>query len=583
MQSLEETARASVSTRHLTAAVKHLCSLGEKVAGSAEEEQACRYITAQLKKYGVEHTVHTLDSYVSAPVKTALTVRGAETYSVEAVGVAFGLSTPKEGLTADVVFVGSGSEGEFAGKDCKGKIALMTKLPSPNNALAAANAGAAGMICMSNGKQRHKMIITPVWGTPEFDQTKAIPRIAVASISKTDGDKIIAELKERPVRATIVAEVFEGWRTLRLPVAEIKGKEDLFVLVGAHYCSWFDGSTDNVTGDACVLELARVLKQFEGKLRYGVRIAWWPGHSHGRYSGSTWYADTFWHELRDRGICYFNIDSPGVKGATVYVPRHQMAEVAHFNEAVTQEITGWTLRTGANAQLALGKRGDKYVSPTRPSRAADQSFWGVGLSSMSVYSMLTPEDANRDPNVGGSGGAWWWHSEHETFDKYDPEILAQDTRLYATIMLRLGTAKVLPFRPSEIAQDYLDSLKEYDETAGEFLDFKGLIEEAQALKKSLVRLEKSAAKLTGKKQTGEMNRRILGVARALNPELYQATTPFAHDPALGSRALPGLAPTMGLARLQQGSDAWKFAIVGLKRRMNQVRHQIREAARIAGG
>ena len=53
---------------------------------------------------------------------------------------------------------------------------------------------------------------------------------------------------------------------------------------------------------------------------------------------------------------------------------------------MTTEVTGWTTMKSSNAQLALGKRGDKYVSPTRPSRAADQSFWGIGVSSMSVYS-----------------------------------------------------------------------------------------------------------------------------------------------------------------------------------------------------
>src|SRR5262249_16430369 len=108
------------------------------------------------------------------------------------------------------------------------------------------------------------------------------------------------------------------------------------------YCSWFEGSTDNASGDACVLELARVLKAFDDKLRYGICLAWWPGHSHGRYSGSTWYADTNWRELRDNAIVYFNIDSPGVKGATVYVPRHQMAEIAAFNEAMTTDVTGWS-------------------------------------------------------------------------------------------------------------------------------------------------------------------------------------------------------------------------------------------------
>jgi hypothetical protein len=580
MQKFEKRAHKMVSTNAMQQTVAHLCSLGEKVAGSPEEEKACNYITGKLTEYGISHEVHVFDSYVSYPRRTELTIHGEKDRIVLAVGVAFGLSTAATGITADLVFVGAGLPGDFVGKDLKGKIALVTKLPTPHNALAAASSGAIGMICMSAGQQRHKMIITPVWGTPEFDQTKTIPRIHVASISAEDCNVIIDELKAGSIRATIIADVFEGWRKLRLPVAEIKGQEDLFVLVGAHYCSWFDGSTDNVTGDACILELARILKSFEGKLRYGIRIAWWPGHSHGRYSGSTWYADTFWHDLYERGIVYFNIDSPGVKGATIYVPRHQMAEVGAFNEAVTKEVTGWDTVTSSNVQLAIGKRADKYVSPTRPTRAADQAFWGIGLSSMSVYSMLTPDDPNRDPNVGGSGGAWWWHSEHETIDKFDPEILAQDTRLYATIMLRLATAKVLPFCPSAIAQDFLDALREYDEAAGSLLNFKAVIAEAKALKTAMHVLEAQASNLSSPRATDAMNRQMLLLTRILNPALYQVGTSFSHDPALGSRALPSLGASLDLSALDPASDTARFAVVGLMRRLNQVTHQIREARKL---
>lgn len=582
MPQMDAAARELVSTKELEASVSHLCSLGEKVSGSAEEAKACEFLTTRLKAYGYTPTVHEFDSYISHPRSAKLTVHSAgKSVEIPSVGVAFGLSTGPDGVTEDVIFVGQGADADYMGKDVKGKIVLVTKLPSPGNAVAAAKYGAKGMICMSAGKQRHKMIITPVWGTPEYEQRNEIPRVHVVSIAKVDGDGIIDDLKHGPVRTTLITDTFEGWRKVRLPTAELKGREPEFLLVGAHYCSWFDGSTDNVTGDSCVLELARVLKQFDGKLRYGIRFAWWPGHSHGRYSGSTWYADTFWHDLHDHAIVYFNIDSPGVKGATVYVPRHQMAEVADFNEAMTTEITGWTTMKGANAQLALGRRGDKYVSPTRPSRAADQSFWGIGVSSMSVYSMLTPDDANRDHNVGGSGGAWWWHSEHETLDKFDAAILAQDTRLYASIMLRLATAGVLPFDLAAIAQDFLDSLKEYDEEAGEWLPLKELIAEVQALQKQLTALQARYRSLKDEKKTTAVNQLYLRIARKLNPVLYQTRSPFEHDPALGSRALPSLGPALRLKAMNPDGDAFKFTVVGLKRRMNQVRHQIRETMREA--
>lgn len=580
MVDLTKSAREKVSSEDLEATVANLCSLGEKISGSEEEKKACDYLVSKLKSYGYTPTVHEFDSYISYPRSATLKIHaGGKTLDVSAVGVAFGLSTGPDGVTDDIVFAGQGNDADYVGKDVRGKIVLITKLPSPNNALAAATAGAKGLICMSAGKQRHKMIITPVWGTPEFEQAKKIPRVHVVSISKLDGDKIVEQMKKGAVRATLIADTFEGWRRVRLPMAELKGEEPEFALVGAHYCSWFDGSTDNVTGDACVLELARVLKQFEGKLRYGLKFCWWPGHSHGRYSGSTWFSDTFWHDLYDHGIVYFNIDSPGVKGATVYVPRHQMAEVSEFNEAMTTEVTGWTTLKSSTAQLALGKRGDKYVSSTRPSRAADQSFWGIGLSSMSVYAMLTPDDANRDHNVGGSGGAWWWHSEHETLDKFDPAVLVQDTKLYASILLRLATAEMLPFKLAAIASDYLDSLREFEEEAGNFLPLKPLILEVEKLREKLSAFDARASKLTSPLETAAENRRILRIARLLNPVLYQVCSPFEHDPALGSRALPSLTPALKLKLLNPDGDAFKFTVVGLKRRINQISHQLREAER----
>lgn len=578
----EDAARSAVSAESLRESVDHLCSIGEKVAGSAEEKQACDYLTGKLSEYGIDHTVHTFESYVSYPRSARVLVTAPESFEISAVGVSFGLSTPAEGFSSPVVPVGGGTGADYEGKDVAGKIVLIDKLPTPERATTAARYGVAGMICMSAGKQRHKMTITPVWGTPGYDEARNIPRVHVASISGDDGARLVEWANAGSLEVTLITDTFEGWRTVRLPAAEIKGSEPEFVLVGSHYCSWFDGSTDNVTGDSCILELARLMKQHEGKLRYGVRFAWWPGHSHARYSGSTWYADTFWQDLFDHAIAYFNIDSPGVKGATVYVPRHQMGEVSEFNETTTREVTGWDTNTASNAQLALGKRKDKYVSSTRPSRAADQSFWGVGLSSISVYGMLAPDDPNRDPNVGGSGGAWWWHSEHETADKADMDILGQDARLYISILLRLTTAKVLPFNFTHSAQDFLDALREYKEEAGQFVSFDELIDKAQTLQNSVAALHKMSESLEDEEATTAINRLYLRLARWLNPVLFQSRSAFEHDPALSSRCLPGLGGALELKAMDPESDALKFEVVGLRREMNRIGHHLTEANRLVG-
>ena len=574
---LEEILRKSVSEEFLRKTASELCSIGEKVSGTAEEEKACKIITRRLDESGIEHKVHRFESYVSAPVSARLVISAPEKREIEAVGVSFGLSTAVDGFSEQVVFAGTGTMEEYARVCVEGKIVLLEKLPTPERANVAQKMGAKGLICMSNGKQRHKMIITPVWGTPAFDDRDKIPRLHTVSISKLDGGDLIDWAKKGQLEATIYAETFEGWREVLLPVAEIRGKEPEFVLVGSHYCSWFDGSTDNVTGDSCTLELARLLKTQQKNLRYGARFAWWPGHSHARYSGSTWYADTFWQDLYENGISYFNIDSPGVKGATIYVPRHQMGEVSGFNEAVTKEITGCDSVTASTAQLALGKRKDKYVSSTRPSRAADQSFWGVGLSSISVYAMIAPNNPDRDPSVGGSGGAWWWHSEHETFDKIDFDILKQDVRLYITILSRLCKSNVLPMNFAHSAKDFEDSIREYEEEAGQWLDFSRLKSTLFEFRKQIDKMQIISKNLVDSSRTKELNRVFLRVARCLNPVLFQSKSAFEHDPALSSRCLPGLSKALSLKDLDPNSDAMKFNIVGLRREMNRVNHSLIQA------
>src|SRR5262245_39139516 len=113
MANLDAKARELVSSAELESTVTYLCELGEKVAGSEEERKACDHLTSRLKAYGYEPVVHEFDSYVSYPRSARLAVAGAgKRFDIPAVGVAFGQSTPEEGVTEDVVLVGSGAEAE---------------------------------------------------------------------------------------------------------------------------------------------------------------------------------------------------------------------------------------------------------------------------------------------------------------------------------------------------------------------------------------------------------------------------------------------------------------------------------------
>ncbi|MCW3475241.1 M28 family peptidase [Limobrevibacterium gyesilva] len=568
--------RPEVSRDALAATVAHLSALGEKVPGSAAEAAACAYLTARLAEYGVRHQVHVFDSYIGAPTRTELHVLAPAPQQIEAVGVAFAGDTGPEGVTAPVVAVGRGRPADYAGRDVAGAIVLVDHIPEHGACAAALRAGVVGLIGISSGPQRHKMTVSPIWGAPATAEELAqMPRLAVASISRPDGERLKALAASGGLRVRLVAQAEEGWRQVRLPVAEIPGREAPFVLVGSHYCTWFDGTTDNITANALLLECARLLAPGAGSRRYGVRLAWWPGHTHGRYSGSAWYADTFWQDLHENGIAYFNVDIVGSRGAVTKCARNQMAEVSGFTAAALAAFAEPVPAQEAAFNARTLSRQDRYVDPTRPHRGSDQSFWGVGLSSLQVSSFLAEDDPAHLPN---SGIAWWWHTAQDTLDKADPDILAADTAIHARMVDSLADAPLLPLDLAATAGDMLAALREYREAAPDLALLAELETSAQAFAATAARFQACAADLTDSATTSAANRRLLRAAHLLNPVLYQARSPFEHDRAVPTRLLPGLAPALGLAAM--APDAARMARVGLQRERNRIAHALAEATRL---
>ncbi|NLG09596.1 MAG: M28 family peptidase, partial [Deinococcales bacterium] len=327
--------------------------------GGPGEDAAAGYIVAQLEEAGVEVRVHEFDAFLSYPREASLTEADGASLGVGCVTHSFAASTPDAGLTGELTYL---PDADFS--QAAGKLVLVDGLCTPITVLEASRAGVAGVVFVNQGDVVHNMIATTIWGTPSLDQLDRLPTVAAVSVSRPDGERLKARLAEGPLTVRLTTRVETGWYRSKLPEAIIRGSDadtDEFVLVGAHYCSWEIGITDNATGDACLLEMARALQAQRHALKRSVRLCWWPGHSHGRYSGSTWYADNFFHDLADNCVAYHNIDSPGVRGATLYVARHTTAEVEAFCTNLIGDMTGQT-------------------SPEvhRPSRAADQSFLANG-------------------------------------------------------------------------------------------------------------------------------------------------------------------------------------------------------------
>jgi N-acetylated-alpha-linked acidic dipeptidase len=544
-------------------------------SGSEDEWKAARYIAGKMADYGIAHEILEFDSLISWPLDGKLELLDADGAVLEAIPTrtrSFGKQTPPGGLVAELVFVPFAAPargemifshravaGDYTGLDVAGKI-VITSDGGPDGIRRAQERGAAGHIHIwpSDEHVIHEMIGTSVWGTPTPESALRLPSIPVLGITNADGQRLAAMLAGGAVRVRIESNVRTGWMRVPLVTAHIPGAaSDDYLLVGAHIDSWYEGITDNATGDAALIEMARVLHEGRAGLTRGVRFGWWPGHSTGRYSGSTWFADTEFLDLRAHAIGYLNIDSPGVRETVEWDCRYNMGEIEHITHAVVSERSG------------------QEPNVRRPLKAGDQSFLGVGLPSLGAYRML-PLDHPERKAVGGCGGGYWWHSPEDTLDKADASILAADTAVYVAMTVRMCAPAVIPydFRPS--ANDFVTILGDLQAAAGAHLDLRETIALAHAFADAAAALAASQPVAVARH-----NEALKRISQIVNPALFTIDGPYEFDPALQLPVLPGLAPMKQLAAMDPQSDAYQFLLTKLRRQRNRIADALLQATALA--
>ena len=340
-------------------------------------------------------------------------------------------------------------------------------------------------------------------------------------------------------------------------------------MFSGHVDGWHFGAMDNGTANATMLEVARLLASRRRALRRGLRLAFWSGHSHGRYAGSTWYADHAWTELHRRCAVHLNIDSTGARGATDYSVVHATEDAQSFVEKVVHDVTGQTARA------------------RRFPRAGDQSFWGIGIpSALMSLSGIPKQDTDlsrwMERLFGTAGFPWWWHTREDTIDKIDADILALDTRVYVAAALRLVGGPVLPLDYVRFARAVVATVEELA-SAGRW-DSAPALEAARHLAERAARftraVEDAASGRGDAAQAEAANRALVAVSRVLIPLFYTTGDRFHHDLAIPVPPLAGLQRARELSGLDPSSDGFRFATAALLRERNRVVHALEAAAGI---
>lgn len=582
---LEQAARQAIRLEEPRALLERFATLVRE-SGTSAEETAGHYIVERLQAIGIPVTLHTPELFISLPERAELMVQsgGGQPRTLRARPPAFAESTNGEALEGEIVYVPSryaaGTSSLFdtpdaAGRHSEGpdpvagKIVLTEGFSMPGPVQAFERRGAIGQIYIHPGKNIHEGICTSIWGAPTAESIGRKPTTPVVCINKADGDALIADVGGGAVRATIRTWLHEGWMKCLLPVAEIRGRvdPDEFLLLHGHYDSWYEGIGDNATGDAALLELARLLWEMRDRLHRSVRIAWWPGHSTGRYAGSTWFADAFADEIDENCIAQLDIDSPGCADATAYEEVMWMAEAEQLCRSSIRDAL------------------DLPSQRMRPIRAGDYSFNQIGPTGFYMLLSNIPSDERKRRGyyaVGGCGGNIAWHTPDDLMPVADLEVLRRDLAVYITTILRVLNAPLYPFDYAAAVDEIQDVIAGYQAALNGEVDFAPVLADLAALADEIRTWRTQAERQVRERTADPAERRRLNaamrqLARVLVPLNYARGERFDHDPAMKFGAVPRLEAATTLASAPE--EMKPFIKVGLIRERNKVRALLRAARR----
>lgn len=233
--------------------------LGGRTAGSDAEHAAADYLVQTMEEIGlsdVEKVAADCDRWQFNGA--SFTVDGVS-YPVYSYATA---STPAEGITAEVVYVGKGTMWDYEGLDVTGKIVLID-IDQRNDwwitypMLEAQHQGAAAILAANVGG--FSQIADDALNCQDICGPTAIPTL---SIGLSDSQEIQEKLAAGPVTATLVVdnEVNVGDGTTYNIMGRIPGKSsDHQILVGGHYDVHFKGFQDDNCAVGLVLAMAKAM------------------------------------------------------------------------------------------------------------------------------------------------------------------------------------------------------------------------------------------------------------------------------------------------------------------------------------
>ena len=345
--------------------------------------------------------------------------------------------TPPEGLDIEAVYLGTGSEADFAGRDVRGKAVFVFSMPLPGSwRNTAVLEGALRM-----AEERGAAALFDIVALPGNIRTQLYPtrtNIPTFSMGMDDGYAIRDLIGKSPagqaphVKVKLDIKMTPGMKTGTV-WGTLPGMTDETVNIIAHRDGWFESGSDNASGVATMVGLAEYFAKVpREKRRRTIVFAGTSGHHNGGNASGTWLFD--------------NKDKVFAKSALLINCEHT--------------ATGQTYLLGEDIRMSNMYTGMLWYAggPSRPKLEdiAVKAFHEFGVVTYSAPEKAAPGGEmsrlwQHVPGVQASDYNQYFHSDYETAATVPWTGLQAITRAYAKIIDGVNTLDLKDVqRPSEV-------------------------------------------------------------------------------------------------------------------------------------
>ena len=353
-----------------------------RIIGTSADAEAADWLMAKFKAAGLTDVRRQPLDLVPQwfPQTWDVTVTGGgKTITLDSAQPAYGtVGTAAEGADLEAVYVGLGSEADFAGRDVKGKavfVFTMQGAPTEGAVRMADEKGAAAVfeVNMLPGNARYQ----------SYPMRTKGPAFVVGHDDGVAARTLIAAGQPARVKVKLSVERVPNLKTA-LVWGTLPGATDETIYIMAHRDGWFDASGDNASGVASMVAMAEHYgKVPQAQRRRTMIFIGLDGHHNsgeGSAVGNAWIIENR-KTLFPKTALAINIEHPSTI-QTQSRPRYYGAnEIVWGNTHMPQEwYAGGPLRPelqkiASDAFKLFGATMDLFPNPTPPASDMSSFYW----------------------------------------------------------------------------------------------------------------------------------------------------------------------------------------------------------------